>query len=146
MQGGEYLRPGALATLWQAMQSAIELELAESKLTLQAFLTSRDSRWRLVGRVHFNLAENRRNADFPFAFMATYAAGISAIGKVRRLPLGRALEEYAGKRQKPELLKLLIPLHAAAKRGEQRAAVAWRAGIVRDGHGRGQRASERGGR
>jgi hypothetical protein len=27
----------------------------------------RDSRWRLVGRVHFNLAENRRDPNRPFA-------------------------------------------------------------------------------
>ena len=127
MQGGEYLRPGALATLWQAMQSAIELELAESKLTLQAFLTSRDSRWRLVGRVHFNLAENRRDADFPFAFMATYTSGLSTNGALRHQPLGQALREFSGAGDKSKLLKLLAPVQQASE------ACAWLKSIVDTG-------------
>ena len=80
MQGGEYLRPGVLAELWRDMARALEIELIESGLPLQDFLKERDRRWRFVGRVHFNLAENRRDPDFPFAFMATYTSGLSAGG------------------------------------------------------------------
>ena len=72
MQGGEYLQRDVLIALWQATERALEIELSESKLPLQDFLKARNSRWRLVGRVHFNLAENRRDQDYPFAFMATY--------------------------------------------------------------------------
>ena len=81
MRGGEYLRPDVLvAALARASARALEIELSESKLSLQDFLKARDSRWRLVGRVHFNLAENRRDPDYPFAFMATYTSGLSANG------------------------------------------------------------------
>ena len=124
MQGGEYLRPESMATLWQGMHSALELELAESKLPLQEFLKGRDSRWRLVGRVHFNLAENRRDADFPFAFMATYTSGLSANGALRHQPLGQALREFSGAGDKAKLLQLLAPVQQASD------ACAWLKSIV----------------
>src|SRR5882757_62916 len=113
MQGGEYLRVEVLATLWQSMERALGIELAESGLPLQDFLKDRDARWRLVGRVHFNLAENRRDADCPFAFMATYTSALAAHGTLRHLPLGKALGEYAGSKQK--LLRLLEPLQQAGE-------------------------------
>ncbi len=124
MPGGEYLRSHVLVALWRAMERALEIELAESQLPLQDFLKSGDSRWRLVGRVHFNLAENRRDADFPFAFMATYASGLSANGDLRRLPLGQALREYAGAGDKAKLLQLLAPVQQASE------ACAWLKTIV----------------
>jgi hypothetical protein len=96
MQGAEYLQPGALEALWRGMERALGAELAESGLSLQEFLSNRDSRWRLVGRVHFNLAENRKDPDYPFAFMATYTSSLAAHGALRHLPLGQALRQYAG--------------------------------------------------
>jgi hypothetical protein len=95
MRGGEYLRPEVLEALWRSMQQALFVELAESGLTLQDFLKSRDSRWRLVGRVHFNLAENRKDPDYPFAFMATYTSSLAGHGALRHLPLGRGRSRAA---------------------------------------------------
>jgi hypothetical protein len=103
MQGGEYLQLDALIALWQATERALEIELSESNLPLQDFLKARNSRWRLVGRVHLNLAENRRDPDYPFAFTATYASGLSANGVLRHLQLGQALREYAGIGDKAKL-------------------------------------------
>ena len=42
-----------------------------------------------VGRVHFNLAENRRDAEAPFAFLATYTTRLSAQAKAQHLPVPR---------------------------------------------------------
>jgi hypothetical protein len=67
MQGGEYLRPEVLDALLRSMAQALVVELAETRLSLQDFLKSRDSRWRLVGRVHFNLAENGKTKEAPGA-------------------------------------------------------------------------------
>jgi hypothetical protein len=53
MRGGEYLRPYVLAQHWGEIGQALEAELSESRLSLNEFLKARDSRWRLVGRVHF---------------------------------------------------------------------------------------------
>src|SRR3984893_11877334 len=124
MQGGEYLQRDVLIALWQATERALEIELSESKLPLQDFLKARNSRWRLVGRVHFNLAENRRDQDYPFAFMATYTSGLSADGVLRHLPLGQALREYASAGDKAKLLQLLAPVQQASE------ACAWLKNIV----------------
>ncbi len=117
MPGGEYLSPEVLLGLWQRLNVWTATQVAGAG-GLAGFLESRASRWARVGRVTLHLAENKKDADFPFAFMATYAAGISAAGKMRRLPLGNALKDYAGRLQKPELIKLLTPLHNAAKRSD----------------------------
>jgi non-specific serine/threonine protein kinase len=115
MLGAEYLRPHVLVSLWRVMRQALEVELSESGLALQDFLKSRDRRWRLVGRVHFNLAENRRDAEFPFAFMATYTSGLGSSGALRHQPLGQALREYAGAGDKAKLLQLLAPVQQASE-------------------------------
>lgn len=39
---------------------------------LEAWLRERNPLWHLVGRVTFHLAENKRNEQQPFAFLATY--------------------------------------------------------------------------
>src|SRR5262249_16325186 len=79
------------------------------------FLKSRHPAWNLVGHVHFNLAENRKDEDAPFAFIATYTTRLSAQGKAQHLPLGRALQEYAGAKNRERLLALLTPVQQAAE-------------------------------
>ncbi len=115
MRGGEYLDATALVRLWRSLSDAFESERAASGLPLDAFLAARDSRWRSVGRVHFNLAENRKDAERPFAFLATYVPGIAAHGGLRHAPLGAALREYTGTGAKADLLKLLEPVSRAAE-------------------------------
>ena len=115
MQGAEYITPDVLRGVWQRLRDWAVEQVGECG-GLSTFLETYAPQWARVGRVTLHLAENKGDADYPFAFMATYAAGLSRGGRVRRLPLGGALQEYAGARKKPELLKLLSPLHAAAKR------------------------------
>ena len=115
MRGGEYLRPGVLAQHWGEIGGALGVELSESGLSLSEFLKARDSRWRLVGRVHFNLAENRRDPECPFAFMATYTSSPAASGALRHSPLGQALREFAGAGDKAKLLQLLDPVSRASE-------------------------------
>lgn len=117
MWGAEYLSPEVLVKLWDRLLDWAVGQAGECG-GLGAFLETYAAQWSRVGRVTLHLAENKGDADYPFAFMATYAAGLTRDGGVRRLPLGRALEEYAGARRKSELLSLLSPLHAAAKRSE----------------------------
>lgn len=115
MRGGEYLDVQHLTALWLAMDISLEAELDRSGLDLDAYLARYDSRWRHVGRVHFNLAENRKDADKPFAFLATYVPGIGAGSMVRHAPLGAALREFAGVAAKAQLLKLLEPVARASE-------------------------------
>ncbi|MDR1612469.1 MAG: DEAD/DEAH box helicase, partial [Planctomycetota bacterium] len=72
--------------------------------------------WRLVGRVCFHLAENKKNPDYPFAFLATYAPKLSARGQAQHAPLAGALREFAGGKNKEALLKLLSPVHLASEK------------------------------
>ena len=116
MRGGEYLNADRLAALWGSVAQAFAGERAETGLAVGAFLAARDSRWRLVGRVHFNLAENRKDAERPFAFLATYVSSLAAHGALRHAPLGAALREYAGAGAKSDLLKLLEPVSRASER------------------------------
>ena len=115
MTGAEYLTPTVLGELWRSMDAAFDVELAQAKIPVQAFLKSRHPAWNLIGRVHFNLAENRKDEDAPFAFLATYTTRLSAAAKAQHLPLGKALQEYAGAKNRERLLSLLLPVQRAAE-------------------------------
>ena len=115
MTGAEYLTASVLQTLWDAVDAAFRSELSESKTSVQDFLKRKSPAWNLVGRVHFNLAENRHDDEAPFAFLATYTMRLSAHSKAQHLPLGRALSEYAGAANKSLLLSLLLPVQRAAE-------------------------------
>ena len=115
MIGGEYLTAAVLRSLWHDLDSAFTLEVAESQSDVQQFLKRRNPAWNLVGRVHFNLAENRKDSDAPFAFLATYTTRLSAQAKAQHLPLGQALGEYAGAANKDRLLALLLPVQRASE-------------------------------
>ena len=114
MTGAEYITASVLETFWTQITAAFRSELAESKASVQEFLQRRSPAWHLVGRVHFNLAENRRDDEAPFAFLATYTTQLSTEAKAQHLPLGRALSEYAGAANKARLLSLLLPVQRAA--------------------------------
>ncbi len=115
MTGAEYLSAAVLADLWRGMDAAFDVELADAKLSVQAFLKGRHPAWNLVGRVHFSLAENRRDEAAPFAFLATYTTRLSAEAKAQHMPLGKALQEYAGAKNRERLLSLLLPIQRAAE-------------------------------
>ncbi len=115
MPGAEYLNPDVLKALWEEVGTAFEASLAGAGFNLQAFLKSLNPAWNLVGRVHFNLAENRRDPDLPFAFLATYTTGLSAKATAQHVPLGQALSEYSGAANRDKLLSLLVPVQRAAE-------------------------------
>jgi hypothetical protein len=115
MTGAEYLTAEVLKTFWQELDAAFGIELAESKCAVQDFLKQRNPAWNLVGRVHFNLAENRKDQEAPFAFLATYTTRLSAQAKAQHLPLGQALREYAGAANRDRLLSLLLPVQRASE-------------------------------
>jgi non-specific serine/threonine protein kinase len=127
MDGAEYVTAAVLASLWSEIGEALRTELAESGSSVQAFLQRKNPEWHFVGRVHFNLAENRKDDHAPFAFLATYTTQLSKQGKTQHLPLGRALSEYAGAANKPRLLSLLLPVQRAS------AACPWLKTMVETG-------------
>ena len=115
MTGAEYLSVPVLESLWTDLDAAFRQELEESGTSIEDFLKQKNPAWNLVGRVHFNLAENRKDDESPFAFLATYTHRLSSKAKAQHVPLGRALQEYAGAANKPRLLSLLLPVQRAAE-------------------------------
>jgi non-specific serine/threonine protein kinase len=114
MTGGEYLSAALLEKSFSALDQWGSATIRADG-GVDAFLQKRAPDWNRVGRVTFHLAENTKQASRPFAFMASFSTGIGAGGKVKHLPLGKALELYAGNRNKTALIKLLSPVNEAAK-------------------------------
>jgi hypothetical protein len=115
MAGAEYLSATVLASLWGQLDAAFDAEFKQSRQSLQEFLKERNPAWNLIGRVHFNLAENRSDEEAPFAFIATYTTRLSAHARAQHLPLAQALREYSGAKNKDRLLSLLLPVQRASE-------------------------------
>src|SRR5215207_2067399 len=116
MPGAEYLNADVLLALWDELGAAFAASLALSGADLQTFLKGLNPAWNLVGRVYFNLAENRHDPELPFAFMATYTTRLSPQAKAQHVPLGQALLDYSGTANRDGLLSLLVPVQRAAER------------------------------
>ncbi len=114
MTGAEYLTPTLLGTMWDELDAAFNSDLRDAGGSVQDVLRQYDPTWNLVGRVHFNLAENHKDEEAPFAFLATYTTRLASQSNARHLPLGRALQEYVGA-SKQELLALLLPVQRATE-------------------------------
>jgi superfamily II DNA or RNA helicase len=127
MTGGEYLDDAMIAAQWLALDAAFHAALRAHRGSVAELLQARHAAWHLVGRVCFNLAENRGDDEAPFAFLATYTTQLSARATAQHVPLGQALREYAGARAKAQLTALLEPVRRAAE------ACPWLAEMVEGG-------------
>ncbi len=115
MHGGEYLSEDSLHAVWSHLDAWVRETVQATDGGLPALLRARAASWHQVGRVCFHLAENRNDPERPFAFMATYASGFGASGRVKHLPLRRALQQYAGAKNRAALISLLSPIQQAAE-------------------------------
>ena len=115
MRGAEYAAPAVFAQLWRELDVLARAE-ARSAGGLKPWLARIHPALHLLGKVTFHLAENKRAPETPFAFMATYTHRLSAQEKPVHLPLGRALQEYAGAKNQTALRALLEPVQLAAER------------------------------
>jgi superfamily II DNA or RNA helicase len=118
MVGLEYLTPEVTSQWWQELDVFTRDEVKKHGGGAQAYLREHNRQWRFVGRVTFHLAENKRDGRYPFAFLATFANGLTPQGKVRHEPLGRALQQYAGDANREAMLTLLLPISKAAESSE----------------------------
>jgi non-specific serine/threonine protein kinase len=115
MQGAEYLTQSALEGVWRELDAWLRGRVAEFGQGLSEFLKEHAPLWHQVGRVCFHLAENRRDPDYPFAFLATYAPSLTRGARIQYQPLSKALQQYAGAKDKRALVKLLSPVHLASQ-------------------------------
>ena len=116
IKGAEYLTVEVLAGWWKDLDSFVRDQISNTIGGAQVYLREKNPVWRLVGRVTFHLAENKRDNDHPFAFLATYSAKVSSNAKVMHQPLGRALQEYSGAKNNTLLASLLTPVQRAAEK------------------------------
>ena len=118
MKGFEYLNSAVFARLWDELEVHTRGQIARTTGGTAGYLQKCNATWNAIGRVTFHLAENKRNPAHPFAFLATYTHHVSEQGKVQHLPLGRALEEYAGANNRAALSNLLAPVQRAAEQSK----------------------------
>ncbi|HAK94565.1 MAG TPA: ATP-dependent helicase [Planctomycetes bacterium] len=116
MEGGEYLRPELLDSLWRELDAHVRADIDRAGGDLARWIRERAPAWHQVGRVCFHLAENKRDPAFPFAFMATYAPRLSKSGRVQYQPLINAVRESAEEKDREALVRLLSPVHRASER------------------------------
>lgn len=115
MRGAEYASPEVFAALWRELDVLARAEV-QAAGGLKPWLGQINPALHLLGKVTFHLAENKRSTATPFAFMATYTHRLSAQARPVHLPLGRALQEYAGAKNQAALRSLLEPVQQAAER------------------------------
>jgi non-specific serine/threonine protein kinase len=115
MRGLEYLTAERLGTWWRELR---DLAVSQAKAHPQgpaAWLQSVNPLWHLLGRVTFHLAENKRDPELPFAFLATFTHRLSGHSRLQHLPLAEAVKTYAGAKDQAKLVSLLEPVRRAAE-------------------------------
>lgn len=115
INGVEYLDAHWLECIWDRLNKAFSKEMKEYEGTVAQYFVSKNPDIHLAGKVYFHLVESKRE-DYPFAFLATYSAELSAIGKAKHLPLKNALMEYGQNSKK--LLGLLSTVNKAAQQSK----------------------------
>ena len=116
MDGGEYLNATVLAALWAETLQAFRTEASAFDGGVQALLSFKNPAWHVVGRVHLHLAENKRDPERPFAFLATFTTGLTPLGKPQHRALGDAVRESAAGGDRRRLLSLLSPVQRAGEK------------------------------
>ena len=119
MRGIEYLSTSSLTNLWQELDLHTQQAVKASKKLISDYLHNLNAAWNVVGRVTFHLAENKKNPEFPFAFLATYTDGRSNTGTIRHVPLADALKQSIAEGDADRLNVLLEPVQRASEKSDQ---------------------------
>ena len=112
LKGTEYLTLAWLKKALETLNQAFGNMIKSYKGSVEAFFASYNPNVHLVGRVFFHLVESKKE-EYPFAFLATYAAEVSSHTTSKHLPLKNALEDYGKNSRK--LLELLSTVHKASE-------------------------------
>jgi len=113
MAGAEYLDERWVRGAFAVLQDTYAAELCEFAGSVSAYFAAHGYAIHRVGRVFFHLVDNQAD-EYPFAFLATYAAGLTPEGKSRHLPLQHALAQYEG--DHAALLELLSTVNRVSEK------------------------------
>jgi len=109
--GSEYINSSFITGIWKEMQRTFSDEVSAFKGTVAAYIRQYRKDVHLAGRIYFHLVESKKE-EYPFAFLATYAAEVTREGKAPHLPLTHALSVYGTNSKK--LLELLSTVQTAS--------------------------------
>ena len=115
MLGLEYASPETLVELWDLLDEHTSVQAKRRKGGLAAYLHSLRPEWNLHGRVTFHLAENKKNPERPFAFLATYTSSETTGATPRHVPLSEALKASISSGNSEQFDALLTPVSRAAE-------------------------------
>jgi SNF2 family DNA or RNA helicase len=115
LNGGEHLDRDWMEQLWERLNDSFRIRIQSYNGTAEQWFASMNPQVHPVGRVIFHLVESQQD-EYPFAFLATYAAEDSQGGKSKYLPLKNALVEYGKNNRK--LLELLSTVNRASEQSE----------------------------
>lgn len=110
MVGAEYVTREMLEQLWQGFNETFARDIKAFDGRVSDYFNEQNPDLHPAGRVFFHLVENRNQA-LPFAFMATYSAGMGSNGKPKHLPLKHAIESH----DDAALLNLLSTVYKAGE-------------------------------
>ena len=110
--GMEFVDSAWINHLWNELLEVFKAEIKDYEGSVSNFFSEHHSNINVVGRIFFHLVESK-NADFPFAFMATYSTKPIKSKKAIHTPLKHALVEFHEDEKK--LISLLITVTKAAE-------------------------------
>lgn len=84
--GAGHLDSHWLVCVWERLNLAFSEEMERYKGSAAEYFLGKNPDIYFAGKVYFHLVESKKE-DYPFAFMATYAAEPSTAGKAKHLPL-----------------------------------------------------------
>jgi non-specific serine/threonine protein kinase len=112
LKGAEYVDEALLVRLWDDLRNLAQEATEGHKDGISGWLREIGGGWHLIGRVTFHLAENKRNHEKPFAFLATYTEQLSADGGAQHIPLARV---FTSNQKDPRTVNTLLePVRTAA--------------------------------
>ena len=112
MTGLEYLDTDRLRTVWEYLERGWQRAVKRHPGNVADLVRTFRPSAHLVGRIYFHLVENK-DAQLPFAFLATYSTRLNQAGESKHVPLKFALQEFAGHPE--QLLALMTTVHDAAR-------------------------------
>ena len=115
MVGLEFLTVPLLRQSWEELCQHVADEAAADHDGPLAWLQRVNPLAHLVGKVTFHLAENKRDVERPFAFLATFAHKLSAQAKPQHRPLAEAVKQSVVDQDRELLDRLLEPVRRAAE-------------------------------
>ncbi|KMQ50743.1 Helicase, SNF2/RAD54 family [Chitinispirillum alkaliphilum] len=103
-----------LGSVWDSLTRSFSKGIKSYKGSVEEYFASIHPDPQHIDRIHFHLVENVKDANKPFAFMATYSTRIDSTGRTTHLPLKHAFKEYHGHNDK--LLQLLSTVKKVSRK------------------------------